>query len=78
MNRLHESGSELESTDVPVLVVMGRCDFAVPCTLWSERSPGRSTTVRILGRSGHTPQLEQPEVFDELLLGWLHAESDGA
>jgi hypothetical protein len=28
---------------------------------------------RVFARSGHTPQLEEAERFDETLLGWLGA-----
>lgn len=58
--------------DVPVLVVMGLNDFAVPHTLWTNVLPElQNVTFRLLEHSGHTPQLEQSEVFDEILLSWL-------
>lgn len=72
---LHEEyemqwGSELSK--IPVLVVMGRDDYAVPHTLWQrDRRRFQGVDVRVLDRSGHTPQLEQPEEFDRIMLGWL-------
>jgi proline iminopeptidase len=61
-----------ESLRAPVLVVMGRHDYAVPHTLWADALPALDdVTFRVLERSGHTPQLEEPEAFDRLLLDWL-------
>ena len=61
-----------ESLAAPVLVVMGRCDYAVPPVLWDEVRPAlRNLTLRVFEQSGHTPQLEEPERFDRVLLEWL-------
>jgi proline iminopeptidase len=61
-----------ESLAAPMLVVMGRHDYAVPHALWAEILPTlEDASFRLLERSGHTPQLEQPEAFDRLLLDWL-------
>ncbi|EWH00200.1 alpha/beta fold hydrolase [Halomonas sp. BC04] len=61
-----------EELSAPVLVVMGRHDYVVPPTLWESRLPDLPpVTYRILDHSGHTPQLEEPEVFDRVLLEWL-------
>lgn len=63
--------------EVPVLIVMGRDDFAVPHTLWQEVLPGvPNATFHVLDESGHTPQIEEPEKFDELLLTWLGNTSE--
>jgi proline iminopeptidase len=60
---------------IPVLVVMGANDFAVPHTLWSSLLPDlANVTFRLLEHAGHTPQLEQPEEFDHCLLNWLSIE----
>lgn len=60
----------------PVLVVMGENDYAVPHTLWKGILPKlENVTFRVFSKSGHTPQLEQPEEFDHLLLNWLQSES---
>lgn len=61
-----------ESFKTPVLAVMGRDDFAVPHTLWTDgHADLRSVDVRVLDRCGHTPQLEQPDQFEKTLLSWL-------
>lgn len=60
--------------DMPVLVVMGRHDFAVPHGLWDDvLSDHPGLDYVLLENSGHTPQLEEPEVFDEVFLRWLAA-----
>lgn len=65
-----------ERLAAPVLVVMGRYDYAVPHTLWSDVRPALpNLTFHLLERSGHTPQLEEPEHFDRVLLDWLNSSS---
>jgi proline iminopeptidase len=70
----YELNWDPESLAAPVLVVMGENDYAVPHTRWKrELLRLKNLTVRLLRESGHTPQLEQPEVFDPLLLSWLNS-----
>lgn len=58
--------------EVPTLVVMGRHDYVVPPTLWDDVAPTcRALSFHVLDRSGHTPQLEEPRLFDRILLEWL-------
>lgn len=60
---------------IPVLVVMGVNDFAVPHTLWNTFVPRvENITFQLLGHSGHTPQLEEPDAFNRILLNWLTEE----
>jgi hypothetical protein len=35
----------------------------------------KNLTVRLFDRSGHTPQFEEPQSFDEELVNWIHATS---
>ncbi|HEU4748595.1 MAG TPA: alpha/beta hydrolase, partial [Gemmatimonadaceae bacterium] len=57
---------------VPVLIALGRQDYAVPFTEWEGfRGPFRDVTIEIFERSGHTPQLEESIEFDRRVLGWL-------
>jgi proline iminopeptidase len=57
---------------MPVLVVMGRHDYVVPHTLWTDSlRRQRNIGFHLLERSGHTPSLEQPDVFDPLLSDWV-------
>jgi proline iminopeptidase len=68
----YELNWDAESLIAPVLVVMGRHDYAVPYTLWNRVLPTlENVTYRVFSKSGHTPQLEQPEEFDHLILNWL-------
>ncbi len=70
--RVYEMNWDSSSLEAPVLVLMGRSDFAVPHILWETVLPNqKNVSFRVLDRSGHTPQLEQPEEFDNLLLSWL-------
>jgi proline iminopeptidase len=56
----------------PALIVLGRFDFVVPPTLWDGvETPFDRMTVAVLERSGHTPQLEEPEAFDSRVIEWL-------
>lgn len=58
---------------VPVLVVMGRHDYAVPPLLWNPVLPRLTgVTLKIFERSGHTPQLEEPDHFESVLQEWLN------
>lgn len=61
---------------IPTLVVMGRHDYVVPPTLWDEVEPTPAhLSLHVMDRSGHTPQLEEPEAFDRILLEWLDGGS---
>lgn len=67
----------------PVLVVMGKHDYAVPHTLWDKALLNLpNVTYRLLEKSGHTPQLESSAEFDQIFLEWLEQErresGDGA
>ena len=63
----------LDAMDRPVFLALGRYDFLVaPPSSWDRVRPAfRNLTVRIFERSGHTPQLEEPELFDAELLAWM-------
>jgi len=58
---------------VPVLIAHGRYDYSVPYTLWDEhRHKLPRHTYALFEKSGHTPSLEEPELFDHALLEWVH------
>jgi proline iminopeptidase len=65
----------LESFDRPVFLALGRYDFLVPPpSAWEPlRSRFSDLTIRVFEKSGHTPQHDEPEVFDEELLAWLRS-----
>lgn len=56
----------------PVLLMLGRYDYWNPPHLWEPlRSAFHHLTIRVFEKSGHTPQLEEPEFFNRELLYWL-------
>ncbi|MGF6172372.1 alpha/beta fold hydrolase [Ensifer sp. 4252] len=58
---------------MPVLLALGQCDYLVaPAETWDAyRRNFPDLTVRMFERSGHTPQLEESDLFDETLLAFL-------
>ena len=57
---------------VPVLVVHGRYDYWEGHTLWEGRLDKLTRhTFALFERSAHTPPLEEPERFDQVLLDWV-------
>lgn len=66
-------GAGLADMTVPVLLALGRFDYLVaPVEAWAPYRPlFRDLTLRVFDRSGHTPQVEEPEAFDAELLKWL-------
>ncbi len=62
----------LDRLDVPVFVGLGRYDYWNPPQLWDAvRGHFRDLRIRVFERSGHTPQLEEPDLFDAELLSWI-------
>lgn len=57
---------------IPILLMLGRYDYWNPYYLWEKnRSMFKNLTIRVFEKSGHTPQFEEPELFDCELLMWL-------
>lgn len=67
----------LEQFDRPVLLALGRYDFIVaPPSSWDAvKSKFKNLTIRIFEKSGHTPQFEDPELFDREFLNWMNRTS---
>lgn len=63
----------LESLAIPVLLMYGRFEFLVaPVHSWDTLRPKfKDLTVRIFEKSAHSPQHEEPDLFDAELLKWL-------
>ena len=63
----------LEDFDRPVFLALGRYDFlgATPSSWDPIRDRFQNVTVRIFEKSGHTPQYDEPELFDSELLAWI-------
>jgi proline iminopeptidase len=64
----------LESFNMPVAVMVGKYDGLVaPPESWEAvRDKFKKLKVFVFDRSGHTPPLEEPAVFAEHLLGFVH------
>ena len=63
----------LSDFERPVLLGMGQWDYLVPrLQCWDRLTPAFSDlTVRLFAKSGHTPMLEEPRVFCEVLFDWI-------
>lgn len=59
--------------EVPVFMSQSIHDYIVPYRLWDDyRDVFSNLTLNVFEKSGHTPQLEEQELFDKLLLEWIH------
>lgn len=60
----------LDNFNIPVFLALGQYDFLVaPFFTWNIiRSKFKDLTIRIFERSSHTPQYEEPDLFDTELL----------
>jgi proline iminopeptidase len=63
----------LEAFNRPVLLALGRFDYIIaPASCWDPLRPKfQYLIVKIFERSGHSPQYEEPDLFNEELLKWL-------
>jgi proline iminopeptidase len=63
----------LEDFNLPILLALGRFDYVIaPAGCWDPLRPQfKRLTVRIFERSAHSPQYEEPALFDAELLKWL-------
>ena len=68
---------DIERLVAPVFLALGRYDFiAGPPACWDPLlSKFPDISVHIFERSGHTPQLEEQQLFDDRLLAWLKDHS---
>ena len=57
---------------VPVFVALGKYDYVIPYTLWkTSYNSIPDFTLKYFEKSGHTPQLEEYELFNKELTYWL-------
>ena len=60
---------------IPVFVALGKFDYVIPYTLWQTKYNSITDfTIAYFEKSGHTPQLEEADLFNETLLNWLKAK----
>jgi len=69
---------DLENFDRPVFLALGRYDFVLaPPSSWDPIKPKfQNLTIQVFEKSGHTPQFEEPELFDEELLSWMNQQDE--
>lgn len=67
----------LDTFDRPVFMALGRHDYIVgPPSTWDPIIPRfKDITIKIFDKSGHTPPFEEPELFDQELMGWMAKHS---
>ena len=64
--------ARLERVQVPILLILGKLDFAIPYTAWEELIDGVPTVEYVLlEEESHNPQTENPRRFDPIVIGWL-------
>ncbi len=57
----------------PTLIALGRYDYVVPYTQWDEPKVALPHHTHVLfDKSGHTPPLEEPTLFDQTLIEWAY------
>ena len=62
----------LKQFNKPVFLGLGKHDYLAPYTLWEPvRSKFNDLTTHIFEKSGHTPQMEEAELFDDQLMKWV-------
>ena len=66
--------SGLSGLDRPVFIALGRYDYLVaPPSSWDRVRPAfKDVTIRVFEQSGHTPQYEEAQLFDDELVRWLN------
>jgi len=63
--------------DIPMFVGMGKYDYVIPHTLWSDSYESIPDYKLVLfDKSGHTPQLEESRPFDKVLIEWINHKFD--
>lgn len=65
----------LDKLTIPVFLGLGRYDYWNPPYLWESVRPNfQHLTIRVFEQSGHTPQYEEADLFDQEILQWLRFE----
>lgn len=67
-----EAMERLRRIPAPILLILGKLDFAVPYTAWEELIEGvESIDYVLLPEDSHNPQTEFPDRFDPVLIEWF-------
>jgi len=64
---------DLDSFNIPVLLILGKYDSIIsPPAAWEKYIPlFKDITVEIFNKSGHTPQFEESDLFDQQVEEWI-------
>jgi pimeloyl-ACP methyl ester carboxylesterase len=79
---ISDSGDEdlmdkVNATGVPVLIIWGREDKILPVTAGKYlNSKIKSSTLIVLEKTGHVPHWEAPDVYDELVMGFIQNQKE--
>lgn len=61
-----------KSISIPMFVGLGKYDYVIPYTLWkSSYESIPDFNLVLFEKSGHTPQLEESQLFDKILINWI-------
>jgi proline iminopeptidase len=65
----------LKQFNKPVLLALGKYDFLTgPALLWDEsKHCFRDITINIFDKSAHSPQQEEADLFDQVLINWFNS-----
>ena len=68
----YDMAGALKAIQCPIFLALGRYDYFNPPHLWEKyRTFAQDLTMRVFEQSAHTPQLEEPDHFDQELTHWL-------
>lgn len=63
----------LNSIQCPIFLALGRYDYFNPPHLWENyREYAKNLRIRVFEKSGHTPQLEENQDFDNEIITWIN------
>lgn len=66
------AANNLEAITCPIFLGLGRYDYWNPPYLWETFRPHfNNLTLCVFEKSGHTPQYEEPTLFNEVLCDWI-------
>jgi len=74
---LHDFAAEMAATTVPILIMIGDEDEgAIEASVWMKRAIPTSGLV-VFPKTGHTLNLEEPEMYNRVLAEFLASASSG-
>ncbi len=74
--KTYDIAKDSNLNNIPIFVAMGKHDYMVPHFQWdAEIGKLPKLSYYLFEKSGHTPQLEEPEEFDKKLIEWIKKHS---